>query len=92
MPVEGTPDPQQHRLCLRCARWHRPEEGSMIVRGASGVVGAIAARLRAAGADKPPRFICSDCQYTLRTRNTLGWLFVAVSVVVMLVTKELRFW
>ena len=64
----------------------------MIVRNASGVVGGFVARLHAAGRGKPPRFICSDCQYTLRTRNTLGWLFVAASVVVMLVTKELRLW
>ena len=45
-----------------------------------------------AGGDKPPRFICSDCQYTLRTRKTLGWLLAAVGMVVMLVTKEWRLW
>jgi len=75
---------------MRCARWHRPEEGSLI--SSAGVVGGIAARLGVAAGDKPPRFICSDCQYTLPTRKTLGWLFLAAAVVVMLVTKELRLW
>lgn len=30
MPIEGLPDPEQHRLCVRCGRWHHPDEGSEI--------------------------------------------------------------
>ena len=40
----------------------------------------------------PPRFLCADCQYTLRARKSLAWLLLGVAIVLALVTRELRLW
>ena len=91
MSAEVIPDPQQHRHCAHCAQWRLAREGSMI-GPATGVVGRLMGKLRAGAGQAPARFICLDCQYTLRSRRILGWMALAVAVMLMLVSKECRLW
>jgi hypothetical protein len=91
MSAEVIPHPQQHRRCVRCAQWRLEREGSMI-EPAPGIVGGMAAKLRGRAGQAPVRFICLDCQYTLRSRRILGWMALAVILILMLVSKECGLW
>jgi len=91
MSAEVIPDPQQHSRCARCAQWRLAREGSMI-GPAPGVIGGIMAKLRAGAGRGPARFVCLDCQYTLRSRKILGWLALAVILILLLVSKECGLW
>ena len=91
MSAEVIPDPQQHRRCARCAQWLLAREGSMI-EPAPGNVGGMMAKLHAGAGQGRARFVCLDCQYTLRSRRILGWMALAVILILLLVSKECGLW
>ena len=95
MPIEGPPDPEVHRLCIRCKKWHHPAEGRML--GPPSDAGAtndpisslvVGLRRLIVGPGKP-RFICSRC-YKIRkyTQLTVFVIFL-VLVAAVLVMESL---
>ncbi|MBN2210001.1 MAG: hypothetical protein JW709_01280 [Sedimentisphaerales bacterium] len=95
MPIEGFPDANIHRICVRCKKWHEPAEGRTI-RPDTGSIGAMLSPLTAfvvglrgltVGPNKP-RFICFRC-YKIRmyTRLSLFAIFAGVLVTILLLER-----
>ena len=84
MPIEGFPDPQRHKLCIRCHRWHDPDDGVMLYPEAAGPLqGLRTAAAEAAGDESAMRFMCYRC---IRIRRyTKAAVFGAFALVVLLV-------
>jgi hypothetical protein len=60
MPIEGFPDPQIHRICVRCRKWFWPDEGVDYVLPRARPAGVQLAR-EIAGIQAPVRFMCKGC-------------------------------
>jgi len=86
MPVQGLPDPELHRACLRCQQWFEEDEGRMVERAAGSVSGGLAQSIRAAAGDSNLRFICASCESRHRHR------FVKVVGALLLVAALLWAW
>lgn len=84
MPIDGFPDPQRHRLCVRCHKWHNPHEGVTLYPEAGGPIqGLRIAAAEAAGDESAMRFMCFRCIRTRRyTKAALFGAFVAMVVIV----------
>jgi hypothetical protein len=84
MPVEGLPDAARHKLCLRCRKWHEPDEGIMVYPEATGPLsGMRRAAAVLAGDESAMRFMCHHC---LRVRKyTKAAIFGAFGLIVLLV-------
>jgi hypothetical protein len=62
MPIDGFPDAARHKLCLRCQKWHEPDEGVVVYPEASGPLSGMrrtAAVL--AGDESAMKFMCHRC-------------------------------
>ena len=92
MPVEGFPDAEKHKICIRCRRWFEPEEGTMIYPGSSWGLGwlGLGRALRtqvakAVGDETLMKFICHECTRKRRRRKLVVYaVFVLLIGVVML--------
>ena len=84
MPIEGFPDPQRHKLCVRCHKWHNPDEGVMLhPETCSRLKRLRIAAAQLAGDESAMRFMCHRC---IRIRRyTKAAIFGAFAIVVLLV-------
>ena len=80
MPIQGLPDPEKHRVCMRCAEWFEPTEGSLAVRPRF-VSGGIADSIRSAAGDADLRFICHRCTSVRRKRKIILYALLALALV-----------
>ena len=81
MPVAGLPDPDKHRVCIRCAQWFEPEEGSLTTRQSFGMAGAIADSIRSSAGDRNVRFICNRCASVRRRRRIILYALLGLAMV-----------
>ena len=91
MPIQGIPDREKHRLCLRCHKWHDPSEGEMVRPQASGPLGGMfqAAR-QVSGLDTEQRFICHRCKRIRRVTKLAIWGLLAALLVLVFVLDWLQ--
>ncbi len=86
MPTTGFPDKEIHRFCVRCKRWHMPDDGIdyVLPRVHSGVtaVGHVVA-----GTRQSIQFMCSRCVRARRRNRTAA---VVVLAVLLLAALTLR--
>ena len=80
MPVE-IPDPSVHKVCIRCHRCFRPDEGQLRIPEATGPLSGM--RLTAAslaGDETSLRFICHGCIRARRITKAAIWssLFILI--------------
>ena len=83
MPVSGIPDPEQHRICIRCGQWFDPIEGEVIPLERANPVGRMA---DAISGDVKMRFRCDGCTAQMggRRAKALGVLAAVLFVLVIL--------
>jgi predicted nucleic acid-binding Zn ribbon protein len=87
MPIGGLPDPNKHRVCMRCTKWFEPDEGSAAVRQSFGLSGSIADGIRNAAGDADLRFICHRCA-SVRRKRKLAIYGVLALALLWAVVKE----
>jgi hypothetical protein len=80
MPIEGLPDPAQHRVCMRCAKWFEPHEGSLAARERVGLAANIADSIRNSAGDAGLRFICNRCAAVRRKRKLVLYGALALAL------------
>jgi hypothetical protein len=74
LPVTGYPDSSVHKLCIRCRKWHTPEEGVMIAARGSGfgadpITAVVSGLSHLLVPCTRERFICHRCR---RIRATVS--------------------
>lgn len=90
MPVEGIPDRDYHRHCLRCHRWHEPEEGTMIRPPASGSFGALRQYGEIVKFGQPVyRFMCHRCRRTRRRLEIFAFVILAILIGIPILLEQL---
>ncbi len=84
MPIDGFPDPERHKLCIRCKQWHEPDEGKLVYPETAGPIRQMRHTASAlAGGESAMRFICFRC---IRVRRrTKAILFGALALLLLLV-------
>ena len=91
MPVEGFPDASRHKLCLRCQKWHEPEEGVMVEREITGPFKAMRrTAATVAGLDPKWSFMCHRCLRIRRYTKAATFGTFAFLVVVALILGWLK--
>jgi hypothetical protein len=88
MPVEGLPDLDKHRACIRCLQWFEPEEGALIVKQRSGMSGAIADSIRGAAGEANLQFICHRCASFRRKRKLVLYALIGLALVWAIVKES----
>lgn len=84
MPIEGFPDSERHKLCIRCKQWHEPDEGKLVYPEAAGPLSGMRRTASAlAGDESAMRFICFKCARA--RRRTKAILFGALALILLLV-------
>ncbi len=66
MPIDGLPDPDRHKLCCRCKKWHEPDEGTMFQAGSGPKIAILQAGRLLSGYRNSPCFMCFRCQKVRR--------------------------
>lgn len=93
MPVEGFPDASRHRLCVRCKKWHEPDEGILCQPEEQGTFEPFMAIFTAAraisGLKKEPRFICYRCLRVRRYIKVAIFGTLALLIALALVLERL---
>lgn len=93
MPVDGIPDAAVHCLCIRCRRWHEPQEGVRLrSTRAGGILGAVSSFgilvSGVASEAAKPRFLCHGCRRKrFRWRVVLFAIGVAAVVAAILLRR-----
>jgi hypothetical protein len=90
MPVEGFPDRDIHKICLRCHKWHEPAEGVMVwppITGPFTALRSMTARLAEGEGGK--RFICHRCRRIRRITQIVIFSIFTVLVATILILERL---
>jgi hypothetical protein len=84
MPVEGIPDRDRHRLCIRCRKWHEQGEGELLYPEAAGPISGMRRTAAVLADDESAmRFLCFRCMRV--RRYTKAILFGSLVFLVLLV-------
>ena len=84
MPIDGFPDTERHKLCIRCKQWHEPDEGKLAYPAAAGPISQMRHTTSAlAGDESAMRFICFKC--VRARRRTKAILFGALALILIIV-------
>lgn len=87
-PVKGIPDPQNHKICLRCRKWYQPEDGTMVYPEASGPISNLRiAAAKLADDDSKMRFICHRC-IKVRKYTKVAIIGIFVFLVVLIIVRQ----
>ncbi len=89
MPIDGFPDKQRHKLCIRCRRWHEPHEGKLIFPDQPGPFGRLRRTACMLAEDESAmRFMCLRC---LRVRRYTKAIIFATFALLVLLALLLKF-
>jgi len=86
VPVRDFPDPDKHRLCIRCRQWFEPSQGYLLAPGSNmghpiDPISAVCTGLRRLlSGPQRPQFICARCRKVRRL--TTFCIFAVFAVVV----------
>jgi hypothetical protein len=86
MPVSGIPDPEQHRICIRCGQWFEPIEGEVVPQERANPVGRMA---DAFSGDVKMRFRCDPCTQQLERRRLIA---ISVLAAILFILVLAGFW
>ena len=90
MPIAGFPDKDRHRLCIRCRKWHEPNEGEMVYPEATGPFSGIKRNAAILAEDESAlRFMCYRCMRV--RRHTKAIIFGSFAFVILLILVLGRF-
>src|ERR1700687_1669481 len=90
MPHEAIPDPSCHRMCRRCRRWFKPEEGTLLAPEPTGPLGMMRSlRATVSGDSRGLRFQCHRCSRIRRTTQITLWALLLAMLAIVLVLDRL---